>query len=188
MLLYYYKGTGSTEGFLSLFYAVSIPSYYFLIVLVLNLLMLPFCFFKYTKYLFVLPKIILDIFLLSDILVFNVYRFHIDLLFIDMAIHDYQGIGMSSYIVVIMLLLLLVFSAINIFIFYISGRVNIRYTKYFFILFLVLLVGGQIISIWAIKFRQNHITKYNAYFPYYFPTTSNSLITELSNQYSFLST
>jgi len=106
-LLNFYNGTGHAENMLSLFYAVTIPTYYFFIFFLVSLIFFPLSFIPYIRYLIILPKILLDFLLIADVIVFRIYRFHIDLMFIDMMVNDYQGIGISYNIVIIALIVFL---------------------------------------------------------------------------------
>ncbi len=185
-LLNFYNGTGHAENMLSLFYAVTIPTYYFFIFFLVSLIFFPLSFIPYIRYLIILPKILLDFLLIADVIVFRIYRFHIDLMFIDMMVNDYQGIGISYNIVIIALIVFLALTLINIYLFKIAHRISLRPVKYIYGILLILFVAGQSVHIWGNKFNRQYITKYTPFFPYYFPTTSNSLITKLSNNFTFL--
>ncbi len=171
---------------ISFIYVISIPAYYYFFILVLTLLISPIFKIRYLKYIIIIPKIILDLFLLYDILVFNTYRFHIDMILIKMTINDFKGIGFSPAIIIAALLSFLGISIINVFIF----KVALKKKKYKVwrinaVLFM-LLISGQMIHIWANEFNQEFIKKYTPYFPYYFPTTSSHLMSTLKNKYPFL--
>ncbi len=180
LLINFYKGSGSIENILSAIYIISIPTYYFFIILLITIILFPLNFIPYVRYLIVLPKTVIDFLLLADIFVFKTYRFHIDLMFIDMVVNDYHGVGLSLSIVIISVVLIILAAAINIYLFRISKKTNIKYCKSIFIILLSVFVIGQSTHIWASKFHRQYITKYTPYFPYYFPTTSNRLITKLS--------
>jgi len=171
----------------SIIYVISIPTYYYFFILVISLLLfLPFSKVKYLNYIALIPKIILDLFLLYDLLVFKIYRFHIDMILIKMSISDFKGIGFSSTIILLALLSLLSISLINIFIYKIAAKKkDFRIIRINLMLF-VLLLAGQMIHIWANEFNQEFIKKYTPYFPYYFPTTSSHLMSKLKKNYPFL--
>jgi len=185
-LLNFYNGTGHAENMLSLFYAVTIPTYYFFIFFLVTLILFPFSLIPFVRYVIILPKILLDFLLIADVFVFRIYRFHIDLMFIDMMINDYQGIGISYYIVIIALILFLAITLLNIYLFKIADRIGVKPVKYIYGILLFLFVAGQSIHIWGSKFNRQYITEYTPFFPYYFPTTSNSLITKVSHNFTFL--
>jgi len=186
ILFNFYRGTGSAENILSLVYEVTIPTYYFVIFFLVSLVLFPLSLIPYAGYVVILPKILFDFLLIADVIIFRVYRFHIDLMFIDMMINDYQGIGISYSIVIIALVVFLALILINIYLFKTAQRISIKPVKYIYGIILVLFITGQSIHIWGSKFNRQYITKYTPYFPYYFPTTSNNLISKLSHRFTFL--
>jgi membrane-anchored protein YejM (alkaline phosphatase superfamily) len=102
-----------------------------------------------------------------------------------MAINDLNGIGISFFGYLIIILIFLGFFVLNLYIFktlsnnkFLSGR--------FVGLMFILLLLNQLIHIWAFYFKQDYITKYTPYFPYYFPTTSNGKMTKLTKKYTFI--
>jgi len=133
--------------------------------------------------LIILPKILLDIFLLIDILVFNVYRFHIDMLFIEMLIFDFEGIGISWG----MGLLAIAFIAIGILLqvyFFIKARqlTNMK-TMHVNIGIIALFILGQGVHIWGNFTKQESILVYTPYMPYYAPITSTGKMASLQNHF-----
>lgn len=185
-LISFYNGTGNAENTLTVFYAVTIPTYYFFIFLPVTLLFFPFSVIPYFRYIIILPKVLIDFLLIADVFVFRIYRFHIDLMFIDMMINDYHGIGISYYIVIIALIVFLTLILLNVYLFKVASKIRTRPVGYFYLVMLILFLSGQSIHIWGSKFNRQYLTKYTPFFPYYFPTTSNSLITKLSNSLTFL--
>jgi membrane-anchored protein YejM (alkaline phosphatase superfamily) len=128
----------------------------------------------------------MDFILIADVFVFKTYRFHIDLMFIDMFINDFRGIGLSPFIVIVSVLITLAIIAVNVFIFRIAGRIKIPFVKHAYIFLILLFVFGQAVHIWGFKFNRQYITRYTPYYPYYFPTTSNRLISNLSEKFPVL--
>ncbi len=164
---------------ISFAYFPSIPLYYYFIVLFLVLLLLPLYFIPYVAYIIIVPKVLFDLFLIADFLVFNVYRFHIDMMFINMMIHDMEGIGVSFSLIIYALLTSLVIFSINGYIFYrVRNTVRFNVGKLNVLLFLIFLIG-QLIYVWGNEYRKTYITLYNPYFPYYMPLTSHSLMKKL---------
>ena len=108
----YQHGTFSTY-----IYGLSIPSYYYLVCLLLTLMLTPLLYSNKVAVLIIIPKVLLDIFLLADILVFNIYRFHIDMLFIEMAIFDFQGIGLSWGMSLLVIIVAIAVVALQVFIY-----------------------------------------------------------------------
>ena len=104
LLLAFSFQVGKPGNLVALFYMLSIPFYYYFLVLLLLVILSPLSQIPYLKYVVIIPKVLLDIFLLADIFVFNIYRFHIDMLFVNMMIHDFSGIGMSPKLIILSLI------------------------------------------------------------------------------------
>ncbi len=171
------------DSFSAFIYGLSIPSYYYLISLLLTLLLTPLLYCGRFAVLIIIPKVLLDIFLLSDILVFNVYRFHIDMLFIEMTLFDFQGIGVSwgmiflaiSACIGVVVLQVLFFSKAKQLTGMNTSRLNISIIAVFLL--------GQSMHIWGNFTKQESILAYTPYLPYYAPTTSTGKMTELQRRY-----
>jgi len=167
----------------SFVYAVSIPSYYYLLYLVSTLLLMPLLYFKRISILIIIPKILLDVFLLIDILVFNVYRFHIDMLFIEMLIFDFEGIGISWSMGLLATAFILV-SILSQVYFFIKAKqlTNIKAT-YVNLSIIALFAFGQGIHIWGNFTKQESILAYTPYMPYYAPITSTGRMASLQSYF-----
>jgi len=171
------------DNIISLIYGLSIPTYYYFGYLLISLLLTPLLYFKRTAVLIIIPKVILDLFLLADILVFNVYRFHIDMLFIEMVLFDFQGIGlslgMSSLAIVacigVIILQVAFFSKANQLTDMKVKRINIG--------LVVIFLLGQGIHIWGNFTKQESILVYTPYMPYYAPITSTKKMAALQQRY-----
>jgi membrane-anchored protein YejM (alkaline phosphatase superfamily) len=176
LLLLFMSNTPEANHWLGHVYRLSIPLYYFFIFLGISLLLLPLYRVKYLFYLILVPKILLDIFLLADYFVFKIYRFHIDMMFVNMAISDYKGIGLSPLMSFVSVLAVLAIVGINRWL-YKSLKFRIQFKIKTLILLLFLWFAfGQLVHIWANYYKQQFIEQYTPYFPYYFPTTSYSLM------------
>jgi membrane-anchored protein YejM (alkaline phosphatase superfamily) len=62
-------------------------------------------------------------------------------------------------------------------------RKPLRYQKLTIFSLLVLLLFGQVVHIWASEYKQHFIQQYTPYFPYYFPTTSHSLMKKIEKKH-----
>jgi len=183
ILFFYMMKTPEAKTFWAFYYRWSILAYYFFILLIISLLLTPFCFSKYLKYLVLVPKILLDTFLVADYFVFKIYRFHIDMLFIKMAISDFKGIGLSPFFTLMSLLVFVVIAGLNILIFIKLRKKKIPCFKCLISVLLFFLLSGQTIHIWANYYKQHFIEQYTPYFPYYFPTTSHSLMQKTEQKF-----
>jgi len=171
---------GSMTSFL---YALSIPSYYYLLYLVATLLLLPLLYFKRIAVLIILPKIFLDSFLLLDILVFNVYRFHIDMLFIEMAIFDFEGIGISWGMALLAIALMFITIGVQVYFFRKAKQLTSMKTLAINMSILSLFILGQGAHIWGNYTKHEGILAYTPYMPYYAPITSTSRMSSLQSYF-----
>ncbi|WP_019026495.1 sulfatase-like hydrolase/transferase [Colwellia piezophila] len=174
----YQHGTFST-----LLYGLSIPSYYYLIYLLLTLMLTPLLYFNQVAVLIIIPKVLLDLFLLADILVFNIYRFHIDMLFIEMAIFDFQGIGLSWGMSLLVIMVAIAVVALQVFIYGKAKQLVNMKTTMANIGIITLFLLGQGIHIWGNYTKQESILTYTPYMPYYAPITSTALMSKLHQRY-----
>ncbi|MCJ8295446.1 MAG: sulfatase-like hydrolase/transferase [Colwellia sp.] len=167
----------------SLIYGLSIPSYYYLVYLVLTLMFTPLLYFKRAALLIIIPKVMLDLFLLADILVFNVYRFHIDMLFIEMTLFDFQGIGLSWGLILLAIVGCIGVVTLHIAFFSKAKQLTAMKTKSINISILAMFLLGQAMHIWGNFTKQESILAYTPYLPYYAPTTSTKNMSKLQKRY-----
>ena len=169
--------------FSSFIYGLSIPSYYYLVCLLLTLMLTPLLYSKKVAVLIIIPKVLLDIFLLADILVFNIYRFHIDMIFIEMAIFDFQGIGLSWGMSLLVIIVGIAVVALQVFIYGKAKQLVNMKTTMVNMGIVSLFLLGQGIHIWGHYTKQESILTYTPYMPYYAPITSTGIMTKLQNKF-----
>ena len=174
----YQHGTFST-----FIYGLSIPSYYYLVCLLLTLMLTPLLYSNKVAVLIIIPKVLLDIFLLADILVFNIYRFHIDMLFIEMAIFDFQGIGLSWGMSLLVIIVAIAVVALQVFIYGKAKQLANMKTALVNIGIISLFLLGQGIHIWGNYTKQESILTYTPYMPYYAPITSTGMMKKLQKKF-----
>ena len=164
---------------LTIFYLLTIPLYYYYILLILSIpFFIPIIFLKQNYLLILLaifPKVLFDFLLIINLIVFNVYQFHIDLMFINMFLYDFSGLGISYIYIIIVLLIFLIIFIINFFL--------LKYTKkkttiLFFLIPLILFIVNQLIHVYGDFFKKNSIIKYSPYLPYYLPLTSSKYMSK----------
>lgn len=176
-------GAGTPENLLGFLYSLLIPVYYYLLFLFVSLLALPVLWFKRFSVLILLPKILLDVMLVADYFVFGVYRFHIDMMFINMAMYDFKGIGISPVLMVITFLSVALIAAINVVIYHKRAKLPSFSLVKANLLIVLVFVAGQLIHVVGYEYKQIAITKYTPYFPYYAPLTSSSLMVKLKRKF-----
>jgi len=183
ILLFYISNTPKAQNWIAGFYRLSILGYYFFALVFITLLLLPLYFNRYLKVLIILPMTLFQLFLISDYFVFKIYRFHIDMLFIKMAISDFKGIGLSPLLSFISVLLILLLFFLNYKLFKLAKNIKIPYFKSILTILLTGFLLGQVVHIWGNYYKQQFIEQYTPYFPYYFPTTSHGLMQKMATNH-----
>lgn len=183
ILLAFVFRAGSSESMLGLAYSLTIPLYYYLIILFLTLLVLPLFWSSKLLPLIILPKLFIDLLLLGDFFLFGVYRFHLDMMFINMVIFDFQGLGLSGWIILLSSVVALFVLAMHVLLFKKLDRLpDIQFKKLNLALFVVFILG-QLGHVVGYEYKQVAITKYTPYLPYYAPMTSSSLMNKLKAKF-----
>lgn len=183
LLMAYFAQITAPDSLLSFIYALTLPSYYYIFVFLVVFLLAPFYFIPYARYLYVVVFFLIDFYLLVDVLVCNVYRFHLNQTLINMFFFDLKGIGIPTYILVLALFLALILFLANIWLFRWSVNRSSKYPIILFPLFISIFVFNQGIHIGASGFNDEGITKYTPYFPFFYPTTSSKTIKKLSKYF-----
>lgn len=165
------------------FYIATIPSYYYLILLIVTLVLSPLYYIPYLRYLILLPKIAFDVFFIVDIFVFNLYRFHVDMLFVEMVVFDFKGMGFSGFILGVSALTLFAIIVFNAVIFRMTLTKRRFKTSKLNGLLLTLFIMGQFFHIWAYEYKQTFIIKYTPLLPYYLPATSHGTMVKIQQNY-----
>lgn len=183
LLLAFLKNATGEYGFWSSLYSLTIPLYYYLLFLLIFTLLLPIFWIKRLTPLVLVPKVLFDLVLIGDFFLFGVYRFHVDMVFINMLIHDFKGVGISVGLVLLSVAVGLLVIGINGLIYKYSERLpRLKLYRINFAVFVVFLVA-QFTHVVAYEYRQVEYTKYTPYFPYYAPLTSASLMQKLKANY-----
>jgi len=186
LLLFIYLFKDSIDyNIISIFYIFTTPLYYYLLLFVLFIIFLPFALSRFLSYIFLIIKVLIDYFLIIDFLIFRSYKFHIDSLFINMFIHDIEGLGISAFGFSVAALILVAIFLLNFFIFTVAKKSSFKVYK-LNIAVVVVFVLNQIVHIWGAYFNQDYITKYTPYFPYYIPTTSTKKMQKLAKKYPII--
>ena len=182
----YFSLSGWPSGFLGSIFALSIFAYYLVLVALISFSLLPVAFIPYIHGLVVIPKIIIDFMLIGNFFVFRLYKFHIDMMFVNMAIHDAKGIGISALFVFISFFVLLLSIFINVFI-YLKARQGVfKHTGKTFLIVFVLLIVGQFINAWGVYFNQKSITQLKPYFPYFSSATATRNFDRWKTSFPFI--
>ncbi len=150
----------------------TLPFYYVFILLLFSVLCWPVAMIARIRLLLpVLGGLWLNL-LAVDIIVFNAYRFHINLFFIQMFFLDFKGLGLPWFLQIYALLSVLLLFAVSYGLWQVAVlRPVIHWSRGVFGIVLAVLIFAfnQSIHAWASYFYRSEITKYSAYLPFYFP-------------------
>ena len=162
----------ASEGFLSWAYQISITGYFGTLLLVSSVLLLPFSLLSRTRWLIPLLAWVWLVYLAIDLVVFNLYRFHLDWLLVRMFLLDFSGMGIPALVLGVAGGLALLMLA-GVFWLYASTRTGSVKRLPIFIIGLLFMPAGlaanSVINIWAAYFNREEITSYRPYVPLYYP-------------------
>lgn len=168
---------------LSTFYQISTAGYFGVFILFACVLMLPLAFSRWTAWLAPLIAWAWLLFLSIDVAVFQLYKFHLDGLLIQMFFADFAGVGVPWPILVVAL----VFStALLGFVFWLhrvalaSGFLRTGILLASLLSCLLLFAANSAINIWATYYNREEITVYRPYLPIYLPVESEKKAPEIS--------
>lgn len=162
----------SADGFLAWVYQISIAGYFGTLLLISSALLLPFSLLSKTRWLLPLLAWVWLVYLAIDLVVFNLYRFHLDWLIVRMFLLDFSGMGIPAFVLGVAggLALLMLAGVIWL---YASVRSGTAKGLPVFIVGLLLMPTGwaanSVINIWAAYFNREEITSYRPYLPLYYP-------------------
>lgn len=174
----------SSDSFLPWAYQISIAGYFGTLLLISSLLLLPFSLFSKTRWLVPLLAWVWLVYLAIDLVVFNLYRFHLDWLLVRMFLLDLHGMGIPTSVLGVAGGVALLMLA-GVFWLYASARTGSVKRLPIFILGLLLMPAGlaanSVINIWAAYFNREEITSYRPYLPLYYPVEKSDSAKAISN-------
>ena len=157
---------------LPLVYQWSVIGYYGTLLLTAAVLTLPLSAFRLTRWLWPLLGWAWLVYLAIDVTVFQLYRFHLDWLMVEMFLRDFRGMGIPAFLLIAFALLALVLLGFVLWL-YASRRTGQRHHWPWFALGLLLmpvaLAINSTINIWAARYVRDEITRYRPYLPLYYP-------------------
>jgi len=166
------KDAPGAQTSLPVVYQWSVIGYYGTLLLLVALALLPLSVFRATRWLWPVIGWAWLVYLAIDIAVFNLYRFHLDILLVEMFLRDFQGMGIPLFVLLLFALLAAVLLALVVWLF-VSGRSGRRHHWPWFAAGLLLmplaLVMNSMIHIWASHYLRDEITLYRPFLPIYYP-------------------
>ncbi len=182
LLLFYYMGTGYPGNIIAWIYAATIPCYYYMIITISLYLLIPLYFVPYARFFVIAPKVIIDVYLLINLFVFNIFQSHVDMIFMNMLIHDYHGIGIPTYIVMLAIAAFAVILLVNALIFRKAERFK-RWTARIAFAALIFFIIGRVLLAWGNEYNQNYITRYNPYFPFFMDSKASDFMKKMAKDF-----
>ena len=166
------KDAPAAQTMLPAVYQLSVIGYYGTLLLLAALVLLPLSVFRATNWLWPLLGWAWLVYLAIDIAVFNLYRFHLDILLVEMFLRDFHGMGIPLFVLLLFVLLASVLLALVVWVF-VSSRSGRRHHWPWFAAGLLLmpltLVLNSVIHIWASHYLRDEITLYRPFLPIYYP-------------------
>ena len=166
------KDAPAAQSMLPAVYQWSVIGYYGTLLLLVALALLPLSVFRATNWLWPVLGWAWLVYLAIDIAVFNLYRFHLDILFVEMFLRDFHGMGIPLFVLLLFALLAAVLLALVVWLF-VSSRSGRRHHWPWFAAGLLLmpltLVLNSVIHIWASHYLRDEITHYRPFLPIYYP-------------------
>lgn len=171
------KDAPSSGALLPAVYQWSVVGYYGTLLLIAALLLLPFSLSRFTRWLWPVLGWCWLLYLAIDIAVFNLYRFHLDWLMVDMFLRDFRGMGIPAVVLALFAGLAVALLGFVGWL-YASRRSGHRRHWPWFALGLLLmpvaLAINSVINIWAQHFVRDEITRYRPFLPIYHPVESEA--------------
>lgn len=166
------KDAPVAQGVLPTLYQWSVIGYYGTLLLLVALILLPLAVLNATRWLWPLMGWAWLVYLAIDIAVFNLYRFHLDLLMVEMFLRDFRGMGIPFFVLTLFALLALALFALVAWLFT-SAASGQRHHWPWFVAGLALmpcaLLVNSVIHIWASHYLRDEITHYRPFLPIYYP-------------------
>jgi membrane-anchored protein YejM (alkaline phosphatase superfamily) len=177
------KDAPASAGVLPLLYQCSIAGYYGTLLVLVSVLLLPLSFFAWTRWLLPVLGWIWLVYLAIDLAVFNLYRFHLDWLMVQMFLLDFRGMGIPVFVLALAGTLALLMLGVVSWLYAASRSGSLRHLPLFIIGLLLMptgLAANSVIHIWASYFTREEITSYRPYMPLYYPVEDRQSASRIS--------
>ncbi|HIK92885.1 MAG TPA: DUF3413 domain-containing protein [Planctomycetes bacterium] len=176
MLGLYASAATSTGTVLSSVYTLSVASYFGGALILASVVLLPTRLFSFSRWLTPLLAGVWLVYLVIDFATFNLYRFHVNWLLVEMFFEDFRGMGVPPFLLGLAGGAVIGIGALVLYLHRLSYRTSEKYYRVFAGLLLLLipaLGANAVIHIWANYYDREEITQINPLFPLYYPVTSH---------------
>lgn len=167
-----YLKDAPAAGMLSTVYQLSTIGYFGTVLMIVSLLLLPTSLFTWSRWLLPVLGWVWLLYLVLDLTVFNLYRFHLDWLFVEMFFRDFSGMGIPVFLLVVAALLALVMLGMVGWLYLAPLKATPARLSVIIGLLLLMPAGfatNTVINIWATHYNRDEITQYRPYLPIYYP-------------------
>lgn len=156
-------------------YQISSAGYFGLFILLACVVTLPLALSRWTAWLAPVLAWLWLLFLSIDLAVFQLYKFHLDGLLIQMFFVDFAGVGVPWPILVVALVFALALLGFSFWLHRLTlpfGAVRVGVLLTGLLCCLTLFTVNSVTNIWATHYNREEITVYRPYLPIYFPVES----------------
>ncbi len=177
MVALFLREAPAAAGVLPLVYQFSIAAYYGTLLLIVSLLLLPVSLMKATRWLLPVLGWVWLMYLAIDVAVFNLYRFHLDWLMVQMFLLDFRGMGIPGVVLALAGALAVLMLGLVLWLYAARRSGTSRHLPWFALGLLLMPAGfatNSVINIWAAYFTREEITGYRPYMPLYYPVENRS--------------
>lgn len=177
------KDAPSGSSVLASVYQASAASYYGTLIVIVSLILLPLSAVRWTRWVLPLLGWSWLVFLVIDIAVFQIYRFHLDWMLVDMFFRDFSGMGIPLSLLAVAVLAALALLALVVWIFRSSTLGGQRWLSVFIGALCVMPVAfmvNTVINIWATHYVRDEVLVYRPYLPVYYPVESDADASRIS--------
>ena len=180
----YLKNAPLPTGMLPFAYELSTAGYFCTLLILLSALLLPASLFKWSRWITPFLGWLWLVYLAIDLTVFNLYRFHLDWLLIEMFFRDFRGMGIPTFLLVLAAVGALVALGLIIRLYH-SRPFGSRKKFIAALVFLALMPAGfavnAVINIWATHYNRDEVTQYRPYLPLFYPVEQDKSAARISH-------
>ena len=176
-LAYFILAAPAPDSPLALVYQWSVLGYYGALLALAAVITLPLALHGATRWLLRVAAWVWLSYLAVDMATFNLYQFHVNWVLVEMFLLDFRGLGIPGAILAAFLGIGLLLAALVFLFHWLTTKIPFRAGL---ISLAALAVSGSlalathvVISIWGHYYAREEITRYNPYFPVYWPITSH---------------
>ncbi len=184
MVALFLKEAPAATSVLPWVYQFSIAGYYGTLLLIASLVLLPVSLLSPLRWLLPVLGWIWLVYLAIDLAVFNLYRFHLDWLLVQMFLLDFRGMGIPVFVLAFAGTLAVLMLGLVLWLYAARRSGTARHLPWF-VLGLLLMPAGfaanSVINIWAAYFTREEITGYRPYMPLYYPVENKSSARTISD-------